>query len=424
MAQSAKDYLTSEKTRLLNQASSLTEKAEKEGRSLATEEKDQIKSFLSQAEEKQSRINEINENEEILASIERVTGPMNKPTTEAKAGARSLGDAFVKSDAFKAMMANGAPSGRWSTGVVEYDTKAAVPLETLTTATGADGISEDVRPGIQANLVRRLTVADLLASGTVSGNSVKIVQQVAEDDTEGGTANNAAAVKETAEKPYSRLALTSVSEPVRKLGHVLAVSDEMLEDVPALRSFIDSQMRLWLQIEEEDQLLNGNGTDPNLSGILDRNIQTADQSTLASNPMDAVYKAISAIRQVFLEPDGIVVNPSDWEIFRLKKDENEQYYGGGPFTGAYGNGGGIAANNLWQLPVVITPAIEEGTVLVGAFRTGAMVFRKGGITVEATNSHEDFFRRNLTAIRAEERLALGVMFPQGFYAITEVSESA
>jgi HK97 family phage major capsid protein len=159
---------------------------------------------------------------------------------------------------------------------------------------------------------------------------------------------------------------------------------------------------------------------PNISGILDRDIQTATQATLGGGPLDAVHKAITQIRLVEEEPSGIVVNPSDWEIFRLAKDLNEQYYGGGPFTAAYGNSGGLGS-----LPVVVTAAIAAGTLLVGAFKTGAQIFRRSGISIEATNSHGDNFQYDVTVLRAESRLALAVYKPDAFFAITGVeAESA
>jgi HK97 family phage major capsid protein len=99
-----------------------------------------------------------------------------------------------------------------------------------------------------------------------------------------------------------------------------------------------------------------------------------------------------------------VINPADWQSLRLSKDDNGQYYGGGPFTGAYGNGG-FSGDMLWGKPAVVTPSIAQGTALVGAFKTCAQVFRRGGITVEMTNSNEDDFLKNLVAIRAEERAA-------------------
>jgi HK97 family phage major capsid protein len=68
--------------------------------------------------------------------------------------------------------------------------------------------------------------------------------------------------------------------------------------------------------------------------------------------------------------------------------------------------------------VAVTPAIVANTALVGAFGTMSQVFRKGGIRVEASNSHQDFFIKNLVAIRAEERLALAVYRPGAFGKVT------
>ena len=51
-------------------------------------------------------------------------------------------------------------------------------------------------------------------------------------------------------------------------------------------------------------------------------------------------------------------------------------------------------------------------------REAAMVFRKGGVNVQASNSHQDFFVKNLTAIRAEERIALAVMVPAAFGTVS------
>ena len=68
--------------------------------------------------------------------------------------------------------------------------------------------------------------------------------------------------------------------------------------------------------------------------------------------------------------------------------------------------------------VVVTSAITVGTALVGAFSDGAAVFRKGGLRVEATNSHGTYFASDITTVRAELRLALGVFRPSAFVAVT------
>ncbi len=70
--------------------------------------------------------------------------------------------------------------------------------------------------------------------------------------------------------------------------------------------------------------------------------------------------------------------------------------------------------------MIVTTSISSGIALVGAFATGAQLFRRGGLTVEASNSHESFFQKDLVAIRAETRLALGVLRPEAF-AVADLS---
>jgi HK97 family phage major capsid protein len=124
----------------------------------------------------------------------------------------------------------------------------------------------------------------------------------------------------------------------------------------------------------------------------------------------------------FVEPEWIVIHPTDWQDIRLYTDTAGQFFGGGPFQGPYGNGSNVQASgqvagptdSLWGKSVYVTAAIGgAGTALIGT-RAGAQVWRRGGISVEATNSHSTFFALNLLAIRAEERLGLAVYRPSAF----------
>jgi HK97 family phage major capsid protein len=124
----------------------------------------------------------------------------------------------------------------------------------------------------------------------------------------------------------------------------------------------------------------------------------------------AIRKAVTVSRQSYLEPDGLVIHPANHEAVDLIRDTQGGYIGGGPYN--------PAGATIWGLRVVVTEAIASGTALVGSFMQAAQVYRRGGVTVEASNSHSDFFRKNLTAIRAESRLALAVYRPESFVTVT------
>jgi HK97 family phage major capsid protein len=331
-------------------------------------------------------------------------------------GGKTLGEQFIQSEQYKTQRQigfKGDGQGAWAMPGVEVDNlpKAIARMEQKTVLTEGAGsgstlLQPDVQPGILPLLFRRLTIADLIPQGETNGITVRYL-------SESSFTNAAATVAEGATKPESTLVFVQTDEPVRKIAHILPVTEEMLDDVPAIRDYINGRLTLGVLLTEEVQLLSGTGTPPDLTGILNRaGLQTA-QPRGTDNNADAIYKQVVNIAvNAFITVDSIVINPSNWQTIRLGKDAQGQYYGGGPFAqGPFGP-------ELWGLRVVVTPAISAGTALVGAFSQAAQIFRRGGMTLAASNSHNDFFYRNQVALRAEERLALAVYRPAGFGTVT------
>lgn len=342
------------------------------------------------------------------ALVDSIGGLSAEEHQEVEAEAKSLADHFVKSGmAAKVALAKQA-GGKFSISGPEFKAATDPTLTTGITIPGAFGQVVQTR-------YRRLTIADLLASGTLTGNSITYW-------TQGTVTGDFTSVAEGALKPSLNFAFSQVVESLTKVAGITKVSDEMAEDADFLVSVIKSQLLLRLGVVEEDQLLNGNGTAPNLRGLLNRSgIQTYATAAgyTAKKGLDGIFHATNMVRTgAYAEPDGIVINPADYEVLRLGVDANTQYYGGGPFTGAYGSTGLETQPGLWGMPTVVTPAIAAGTVLIGAFNSSAQVFRKGGVRVEATNSNEDDFKYNRVAIRAEERIALAVYVPPALVKVT------
>lgn len=387
---------------------------EKEERLRTDDEKAAVQKLLDEAKAIKANLDRAKGDVAMASEIDKLVGVQPTQRTSPGDGTkgkrqRSMGEQFVSSEEFAAFRKLGrAKGGRWSTGVVELhaellDSDAGSP------GSGGDLIVPDYRPGILPMLFRRLTIADLIAPGTTDSNAIIYMKETYFD-------NRADTVQEGAVKPESGLRFDQVMDQVHKIAHWLPVTEEMLEDVPALRSYIDARLRLGVLQAEEDKLLNGAASPAELTGLLNRDglaDAVAAGSASPENPgADAIFTQMMAIfNSSFVMPDGIVINPINWQTIQLMKDTTGQYMGGGPFTAP-------VAPRMWGLPVVATPAIGAGTSLIGAFRSAAQIFRKGGLRVEASNSHDDYFIRNLVAIRAEERLALAVYRPGAFGLVT------
>jgi len=224
--------------------------------------------------------------------------------------------------------------------------------------------------------------------------------------------NAAAAVLEAGLKPESTLVFAAATSAVQKIAHWIPVTEEMLEDFAQTASIIDARLRLGLDLVEEDELLNGSGVAPHLLGLNTLPGLSAAVARGADSNADAIFKQITAIATtVFVQPDGIVMNPINWQTIQLTKNAAGNYLGSGPWAPAQ-------PTQLWGLPVAVTPSEVANSALVGAFRSCAQVFRRGGTRVESSNSHASFFINNLVAIRAEERLALAAYREAAFGKVT------
>lgn len=346
-------------------------------------------------------------------------GPVESAGEDVQGAGRvkSIGQQFVESAGYKGLVERGI-KGNFTSGEVEVKATLTEGIEAAPGPGYATVQQPNLLPGVVDIRFRPLTIADLFPAGTTSTPLIRYL-------VESAVTNAAAATVEGALKPESELTFSKVDEVLHKIATFLPISDEMLEDWAQARSYIDARLILFVKLAEETQLLNGDGTGANLVGLLNRPglapsipkggasaTTPVGPSPASDNSMDAIYRQITAIRTTqWLEPDAIVIDPLAWQNILLSKNTQGAYYAQGPFTD-------VAIPSLWGKKVAVTPAIAANTALVGAFAQGGQVFRKGGITVEASNSHADYFQRNLTAIRAEERLALAVYRPGAFGTVT------
>lgn len=345
-----------------------------------------------------STLQEIEEGQK-QASVKRESaGRVTEPEQPSATKAFDAASAWEQSEGLKAVQARG-DKFTGTVELVEYPSiKTLLTLGDLTPA--------PQRLALRPSAQDETTVGDLMLQGTTDSNVISYYEETT-------FTNAAATVAEGAAKPESALDFTERTETVRKIATWIPATSEFLEDNAGLRSYIEGRLRFMVEREEEDQLLNGDGTAPNISGILDRAIQTVG----STNDIDAIYRAITEVRVDGLaEPTALVIHPLSWANIRLSKDANDRYYGDGPF-------GSLQSDRLWGLPVRVTPLIAEGTALVGAFRPFAQVFRKGGIRVVASTEHDTYFTENKVAILAEERLALAVYRPAAFCSVTGLASS-
>jgi HK97 family phage major capsid protein len=422
----------------VNSYKEIFDREEKEDRKLTEDERDTIQEKLKAIEVLKIEKSDAEANLKTLKDVEdigRKLGPAipssMSVTSEPQdrvfqqlSQHKTLGEMFTDSAQYKSALntyreAGGRFPQGFSSGAVALESKGTL----LEGAGGGGGPLAapvpQVIPGVVEKLFQRLTFADLLLSGQATVNSLRYV-------VEGTATSGAAGVAEGGLKPQSTLGLTTTDEPIKKIATALKISDEMTEDAPAIQSYINGRLTLFVRIEEERQLIRGTSGGNEVQGLLtSRSVPVYAGGTAAGSRAVQLFKAMNGQRgSAFVEPDWMVIHPTDWEAIRLATDTAGQFFGGGPFQGPYGNGSNVDASNqlssatdsLWGKPVYVTGVVGAGTAIIGS-TSSAQVWRKGGLTVEMTNSNETDFLNNLLAIRAEERLGLAVYRPTGFVEV-------
>ncbi len=333
---------------------------------------------------------------------------------------KSLGERFTEDVELKSWLENqGRSIGRRKIDSPRVEVKSFWDNKHLRTLITNDSqgaqtsagafVFPDFKPIVDQFYQRPLTLRDLLTIGETGSDTIEYVRVT-------GVTNNAAGVAQAANttdgdasgrKPESAMAFERVVENVKTIAHWIPVTSRALEDAPQLRSYVDSFLRYGIDEALEDQLLAGAGGD-DLTGILetpDIQVQPFVDDIFAST-----RKARTLVRTVGrTTPTAYLMNPNDWELIDLAKDGNDRYYYGGPQA--------PGQRTLWGLPVVECEALPEGTALCANFKMGILWDRlQSGISV--SNSHNDFFVRNLVAILCEARMAFGLIRPQAFVQVS------
>lgn len=329
------------------------------------------------------------------AAAERGDTRGTESGSQERRSAKSFGDAFVKSDAYTS-------KGRSAELDVDFKTLMS---------TGAGWEPEVTRTGRVVDFATRpIQILDLIPTTNTGQSAVKYMEETTFTNTAAET--NESTESTPAPYPQATLALTERTSPVEKVAVWLPVTDEQLEDEAAAAGYINNRLPFMLRQRLDSQLLVGNGTAPNLRGIL--NVVGVQSQAKGADPTpDAVYKAMTKVRVTGRAlPNATVFHPNDWQDVRLLRTTDGIYIWGSPSE--------AGPERIWGLQVVQSDALTENTGLVGDFANFSELSYRRGVEVKTTDSHSDYFINGKQAIRADLRAAFVVYRPTAFCMITGI----
>ena len=290
--------------------------------------------------------------------------------------------------------------------MVDRKSGASVHFKAYNTTITAPQIAEvdrDIAP--QAD---RVAAASFFTNATISGNAITYFKQGAFETNSG--------IQPTAQgnkKPQASTSFSATTLALSKLAAYVKETDEIIADAPFLASEVQNTLIYQLGCVEDAHIVSAIA---NTSGI-----GAAEYDGTTVTFADGILNAILKVKaDSAYDASVVILNPADVFTLLTAKDQNKQYYGGGYFVGAYGNGSVSIPAAIWGVQIFTSSAVSQGTAIVAA-RQAVKVWKKGGLDVKLYEQNEDDALYNRVTLLAEERLACAVVDLKGVVALEQGS---
>jgi HK97 family phage major capsid protein len=272
-------------------------------------------------------------------------------------------------------------------------------------------------PDSPASRRRPLYVQDLIPHTPTSNNRVPYIRRLTPLTVDQGATMTA----EGAAKTETEVKYEGADAYMRKVTAWVPASTEVLDDAEALATTVDEDLAAQLEFREQDQLLNGDGTAPNLPGLIGlTGVLTVKATGGTATSLVGDYAGNLALGLQVVEHDevratAIVMNSDDfWAMVTRRAgggSTGDDHYDLDPFEDA-------TDWTAWRVPILRTQSLPAGTAVVGDFTRGAKIRDREETTVRLGDQHDTFLTAGKVAVVAEKRLGVEWKIPDAFAVVT------
>ncbi|MCP3856854.1 MAG: phage major capsid protein, partial [Actinomycetia bacterium] len=161
----------------------------------------------------------------------------------------------------------------------------------------------------------------LVTVGRTDSNLVRYARQTARTDVAAETAYGV-------DSPEATYTWETVDAAVKRITQFIPAPKDSLMDQAGLETLVGGQLQNGVVLRAEGQMLSGDGTGENLTGI-NNTAGIGSQAVGSDSVPDALHKAITVVR-IALEDDitAFGLHPTDYEGLALTKSADGQYLNG------------------------------------------------------------------------------------------------
>ena len=216
---------------------------------------------------------------------------------------------------------------------------------------------------------------------------------------------NAGFIAEGSAKPETTFKVDAKTGQVKTIATWTKVSEQLFADKSQLINILDNNLTHTVDVTVQNQLISGDGSGENLSGIskVGNFTDYATGSGTAANTVDLLRNVAFKMRGANIDNLTILLNWADWSALLGLKSTTNEYLINGILD--------PVKQTVYGIPVVLSSAVTAGKFAMGNFKMGGIVFDKTAMGLEIDRTGDDF-TKNLITIRAERRLGFAVVQPK------------
>ncbi len=303
-------------------------------------------------------------------------------------------EAAIKDGAIEALVKGNANAAR-------FEIKAG----DMTMANAYTGVvaGETVIEDFKFDPSRSVHIRTLLPIGNTDAQTIRFPKESAYDD-------GAAATAQGSTLGASDFDITATSVNVEKIGTFMRITEEMLNDTPGLSSYLSARVPSKVLSVEDNEIISGDGSSPNLDGLLtDGTAFTTSSGGLfyqaieSANEFDVIVVALNQLALLNYQADTILMNPTDFHKIVLLKSTANEYLRNQIITGIQPTVNGV--------PITLSTAMPAGKFLVGNLAQATQLWVRDGLGIEFSREDSTNFRDGFVTVKAQERVALTTYSP-------------
>ena len=275
----------------------------------------------------------------------------------------------------------------------KFEVKAAGDMLISGNTTG-DVAEIDRIAGIKAEALRADHIRSLIPQGSTQAQTISYVKEANAED-------GAATVAEGATLAQSDIDIVESTVKLEKIGTFMRITEEMLADIPALTSFLSARVPQRILAVEDNQILNGDGTSPNLDGLFTDGTAFAEgnfaDAVESANEYDVLIAGLNQIQLNNYKANVILMNPTDLHKIVLLKSTANEYLKNQIYQGLQPSVAGV--------PIVTNTAVTAGKFLIMDSNSATQLWIRQNLAVEFSKDDSTNFRDGFVTVRATERVA-------------------